>query len=91
MFILTWIVAGVVSGLIAFKLLDDDGGGSIRYVSLGVVGAIGAGWAQSMFRVQTFDVWTLFVPVVGAVILLVAFHFVRGRPVKDASRRRRRR
>lgn len=84
MSILAWIVLGIVAGFIASKLINKSGGGLVMDLVLGVVGAVVGGWLFAQFGsagVTGFNLYSLFVAVVGAVVVLLIYHLVfrRGR------------
>lgn len=80
--ILTWIIVGLVAGVLA-SLLVGSGGGLIVDIVIGVVGAFVGGW---LFRAAGWSApfsglaGTIFIAFIGSVILLVVLHLVRGRP-----------
>ena len=80
--LLTWIIVGLVAGVLA-SLLVGSAGGIIIDIVIGVVGAFVGGW---IFRTAGWHApfaglaGTIFVAFVGAVVLLVVLHLVRGRP-----------
>ena len=74
-----WIVLGLVAGFIGSKLVNKTGEGLIRDVLLGIVGAIVGGFLFNLFGasgVTGLNLYSLFVAVVGAVILLVVYHAI---------------
>jgi uncharacterized membrane protein YeaQ/YmgE (transglycosylase-associated protein family) len=80
--IICWIVLGLVAGFIANKIDNGRGEGIPQDIVLGIVGALIGGWlfhAVGTAGVTGFNLWSLFVAVVGAVVVLVAWHAVRGR------------
>ncbi len=82
MSIFTWIALGLVSGFIASKIVKGRGQGLFRDLALGVVGAVVGGGALHLLRapsVTGFNPWSVFVSVVGAALVLVAYHGVSGR------------
>jgi uncharacterized membrane protein YeaQ/YmgE (transglycosylase-associated protein family) len=81
--LLTWLIVGLVAGVLA-SLVVGAGGGIIMDIVVGVVGAFIGGW---LFN---FAGWhapfaglggTIFIAFIGSVILLVALHLVRRRPL----------
>ena len=78
--VIQWIVLGLLAGFIASKIVNRRGEGVLIDVALGVVGAIVGGW---VFRslgesgATGFNLWSLLVAVVGAVLLLLVGHAVR--------------
>lgn len=82
MSILAWVFLGLVSGFVASKVVNGSGEGLITDMLLGVVGAFvgGAGFHLIGQRgVTGFNVWSVFVAVIGSILVLVAYHAVRGR------------
>lgn len=80
MSILAWIVLGLISGFIASKIVNKSGEGVLLDIVLGVVGAIVGGWifaAVGHSHVTGLNLYSLFVSVVGAVIVLIIYHAVR--------------
>ena len=79
MSILGWIFLGLIAGFIASKLVNHTGEGIILDIVLGIVGAVVGGWLfTSMGRagVTGFNLYSMFVAVVGAVLFLVLYHLV---------------
>ena len=82
MSIIGWIILGLVSGFIASKLVNRRGEGIILDIVLGIVGAIVGGWLFSFFGaagVTGFNLYSMVVAVIGAVVVLVIYHAVLGR------------
>jgi len=80
MSILAWILLGLISGFIASKLVGG-GGGLLVDLVLGVIGAFaGAGVFHLIGRVGVtgFNLWSVFVSVIGAVFALVVYHALSG-------------
>ena len=80
MSILAWIILGLVSGFIASKIVNSRGEGVILDIVLGIVGAVVGGWLFNRFGhsgVSGLNLYSLMVAVVGAVVLLVAYHAIR--------------
>jgi uncharacterized membrane protein YeaQ/YmgE (transglycosylase-associated protein family) len=80
--ILSWIILGGIAGWLGSMVVNRGGEGVLRDIVLGIVGGIVGGWLFSMMGstgVTGFNLWSLFVAVVGAVIVLVLYHAVFGR------------
>lgn len=79
--ILLWIVMGLIVGIIAkFILPGRDGSGFIMTVVLGIVGAIVGGWLGSLLglgSVTGFDLRSILIAIVGALIVLLIWHRIR--------------
>jgi uncharacterized membrane protein YeaQ/YmgE (transglycosylase-associated protein family) len=88
MSILAWIVLGLVSGFIASKLVNRNGEGFLMDIVLGVGGAVVGGFLFHLIGevgVTGLNLWSLFVSVVGAVVVLVIYHAVTGADRRRAS------
>lgn len=82
MSILGWIVLGLIAGYIASHIVDNGGKGPLMDIVLGIVGALVGGEifsALGAVPVTGFNLWSLFVAVVGAVVILVIYHALMGR------------
>jgi uncharacterized membrane protein YeaQ/YmgE (transglycosylase-associated protein family) len=88
MSILAWIVVGLIGGAIAQLLVKDDpvGGGIVGLVVtvlLGVAGALLGGLIAVALGISNgvddFDVGTIFLAIVGSVLILVAYKAIAGR------------
>ena len=74
---LAWIILGLISGFIASKLVNKAGEGVLLDIVLGVVGAFVGGWLFTTFGatgVTGLNIYSMFVAVVGAVVVLVVYH-----------------
>jgi len=82
MSILAWIILGLLAGFIGSKLVNKTGEGVILDVVLGIVGAVVGGLLFNLFGASGATGWNLYsllVAVVGAVLVLVAYHAIRRR------------
>ncbi len=82
MSILGWIILGLIAGFIGSKIVNKSGEGVILDIVLGIVGAIVGGYLFSVLGaapVTGFNLYSMFVAVVGAIIVLVAYHAIFGR------------
>ncbi len=82
MSILGWIVLGLLAGWIGSHIVDNGGKGPLLDMLLGLVGAIVGGAifnAIGALPVTGFNLYSLFVAVVGAVVVLVIYHAIAGR------------
>ncbi len=74
MSIIAWIILGLLSGFIASKMVNHNGQGVLLDILLGIVGACVGGWIFTMIGstgVTGFNLWSLFVAVIGAALTLV--------------------
>jgi uncharacterized membrane protein YeaQ/YmgE (transglycosylase-associated protein family) len=79
-----WIVLGLIAGFIASKLVNKSGEGMLLDMLLGIVGAVLGGWlfnAFGMHGVTGLNVYSVAVAVIGATVLLVAYHTLTTRRV----------
>lgn len=82
MSIIGWIVLGLIAGFIASKVVNKEGEGLMLDIVLGIIGAIVGGWLFSLFGAQGVsgvNIYSMFVAVVGAIVVLVLYHAVAGR------------
>jgi uncharacterized membrane protein YeaQ/YmgE (transglycosylase-associated protein family) len=80
MSILAWIVLGIIAGFLGSKLVNKTGEGLILDLVLGIVGAIVGGWIFTFFGhagVTGLNLYSLLVAVIGAVVVLVAYHAMK--------------
>jgi uncharacterized membrane protein YeaQ/YmgE (transglycosylase-associated protein family) len=79
---LAWMVLGLVAGFIGSKIVNRRGEGMLLDVLLGVIGALAGGWLFHIFGasgVSGLNFYSLFVAVIGSVVLLVLYHAFRRR------------
>ncbi|HEY3128023.1 MAG TPA: GlsB/YeaQ/YmgE family stress response membrane protein [Acidobacteriota bacterium] len=79
MSILAWIVLGLLAGFIGSKIVNKRGEGFLLDIVLGIVGAVVGGFlfnALGAGGVTGLNLYSLFVAVVGSILLLVAYHAV---------------
>jgi uncharacterized membrane protein YeaQ/YmgE (transglycosylase-associated protein family) len=82
MSILAWIILGLIAGFIASKIFVGSGQGVLMDIVLGIVGAVVGGYLFSALGstgVTGFNLWSMFVAVVGAVVVLWLYHAISGR------------
>ncbi|MCG8360610.1 MAG: GlsB/YeaQ/YmgE family stress response membrane protein [Kiloniellales bacterium] len=81
--ILSWIIFGLIAGALAkFIMPGKDPGGIIVTIVIGIVGAVIGGFvgnALGFGGVSGFNLPSLGVAIVGALILLVGFRMLRSR------------
>lgn len=72
--IILWIVLGAVAGWIASMIMDRDAQmGALANIVVGIVGAVLGGFLFNLLGLPGdtgFNLWTLLVAVVGAMVLL---------------------
>jgi uncharacterized membrane protein YeaQ/YmgE (transglycosylase-associated protein family) len=81
--VLEWVVLGLVAGFIASKIVNKTGSGLLMDVVLGVLGALVGGFIvrripamPDMFKTGGFNIPTLIVATLGAILLMLVFHFL---------------
>ena len=82
MSIIGWLVLGLIAGFIASKIYAGSGQGIVMDIVLGVVGAFVGGFlfnAVGGAGVTGFNLYSMVVAVIGAVIVLWLYHTVVGR------------
>lgn len=80
--IIAWLVLGLIAGFIASKIVNHTGSGIIMDIVLGVVGALVGGFLFSIFGatgVSGFNIYSMIVAIVGAVVVLWVYHALVGR------------
>ena len=81
MSILTWVIVGLIAGVLASLVMGGTGYGIIGDIIIGIVGAFIGGWLFSELGVSSpFGglPGTIFVAFVGAVVLLFVLRLIRG-------------
>jgi uncharacterized membrane protein YeaQ/YmgE (transglycosylase-associated protein family) len=85
MSILAWIVLGLIVGVLAKAVVPGEGpGGIVGDIVVGIVGALVGGWLFNSFGhvgVVGFDLYSMLVALVGAVVLLVVLRLFSRRTV----------
>ena len=79
---LAWMVLGLIAGFIGSKIVNRRGEGILLDILLGVVGAFAGGWLFHVFGapgVSRLNLCSLFVAVIGSVVLLALYHTLRRR------------
>ncbi len=81
--LISWIVVGLIAGALAKLVLPgDDPGGIIVTAIIGMVGAVVGGFVFGIFGgtgTTGFNVWSILVATVGAIILLLIYRLIVGR------------
>ena len=82
MSVVVWVLFGLVAGFVASKLVNSTGGGALLDSALGVVGALIGGFLFKQIGVAGltgFNLWSLFVAVAGASVILFVYQAAAGR------------
>jgi uncharacterized membrane protein YeaQ/YmgE (transglycosylase-associated protein family) len=84
--LISWLILGAIAGYVAgFLVKGDERYGVIGHIVLGVIGAVVGGFlASALFNVRdplqgAFDISTIVIAVIGAVIAVVVWGIVTGR------------
>ncbi len=82
MSIIAWIVLGLIAGWLAGIIMRGGGYGIIGDLILGVVGAIIGGWLTGFLlgtdMVNGFNVQSVIVAVIGAIVLIAISRLFTG-------------
>ena len=82
MSILSWVFVGLFAGLLARFIVRDDRSGCLYTIAVGVLGALIGGalmqWAGHQ-GVNEFDIRSILVAALGAILLLLILGAIRGR------------
>lgn len=85
MTLLTWLIVGLVAGVLASLVMGGTGYGIVGDIIIGIVGAFVGGWLFTALGIASPVAGlagTILVAFIGAVVLLFILRLVRG-----ASRR----
>ena len=80
--IIAWLVLGLIAGFIASKIVNHTGSGVVIDIVLGIIGAMVGGWLFSTLGatpITGFNIYSVFVAVIGAIVVLVIYHALFGR------------
>ena len=80
--ILSWLIVGLIAGFIGSKIVNRGGEGLLRDILLGILGAV-VGDAifteLGLVGVTGVNLTSIVVAAIGAIIVLVVYHAVRGK------------
>ena len=81
MFIIWWIIVGLIAGFITGKLMKGSGFGALGDIVIGIIGAIVGGFIMQKlgYSGQGGMIYTIFVAVIGAVILTFLLRLITGK------------
>lgn len=80
--VLTWIIVGLIAGVLATYVLGGIGYGILGDILVGIVGAVIGGWLFARLGLQSpFGglAGTIFVAFIGALVLLLILRALRPR------------
>jgi uncharacterized membrane protein YeaQ/YmgE (transglycosylase-associated protein family) len=79
--IIVWILLGLVAGALAkFVMPGRDPGGFIVTILIGIAGALVGGFISTKLgygAVDGFDIRSIVIAVLGAILLLIIFRMIR--------------
>ena len=79
--LLTWIIVGLVAGVLASLVMGGTGFGIIGDIIIGIVGAFVGGWLFRSLGVTSPMgglAGVIFVAFIGAIVLLFILRLIRG-------------
>jgi uncharacterized membrane protein YeaQ/YmgE (transglycosylase-associated protein family) len=81
MFILWWIIVGLIAGFITGKIMKGSGYGVIGDIIVGIIGAVIGGFImRSLGHADSGGlIYTIVVAVIGAVILTLILRLITSR------------
>jgi uncharacterized membrane protein YeaQ/YmgE (transglycosylase-associated protein family) len=82
--ILSWIVVGLIAGVVAKMIMPGkDPGGFIVTILIGIVGAIVGGFIAGLFgisdAVSGINLTTIVVAILGSILLLIVYRLIANR------------
>ncbi len=80
--IISWLVVGLIAGWIGSMIVNRGGEGPLLDIVLGIVGAVVGGFLFNMIGhsgVSGINLHSIFVAVVGSVVVLFVYHAIVGR------------
>lgn len=81
--IISWIVLGALAGWLASKIMNtDESMGAIANIVVGIVGAFIGGFIMNFFSkggVYGFNFYSLFVALLGSIVLIAIARFIKRR------------
>jgi uncharacterized membrane protein YeaQ/YmgE (transglycosylase-associated protein family) len=79
--IISWIIVGLIAGALGKLILPgDDPGGFIVTLLIGMAGALVGGFIVGLLGgtgVTGFNIWSILVATIGAIVLLAVFRLWR--------------
>lgn len=81
--IVSWIIIGALAGWISSKITDNDKEmGALTNIIVGIIGAFIGGFIMNTLGgkgVTGFNLWSLFVSVIGSIVLLLIVNVFKKR------------
>lgn len=89
MSVIGWIVLGLIAGWLAGQFMRGGGYGIIGDIVLGILGALVGGWLTGTLlgrdMVNGFNIESLIVAVLGAIVLIAISRLFTGRRVGNRA------
>lgn len=83
--IISWILVGLIAGALGKLIMPgDDPGGFIVTILIGMAGALVGGFVVGILGgtgATGFNIWSILVATLGAIILLAIYRMIVGRRV----------
>ncbi len=85
MFIIWWIIVGLIAGFLTGKLMKGSGFGAVGDIIVGIVGAIIGGFLMQHLGYAGSGglIYTVIVAVIGAVILTLLLRLITGNRARN--------
>ena len=84
MFIIWWIIVGLIAGWITGKIMKGSGYGALMDIVIGIVGAVVGGFIMRTlgFAGRGGMIYTIIVAIIGAIILTLILRLFTGNKAK---------
>jgi len=82
MSVIGWLILGLIAGFVASKIVNKRGEGMVLDIVLGILGAVVGGFlfnAIGQAGITGFNLYSMFVAVIGSVVVLWVYHAIKGR------------
>lgn len=85
MFIIWWIVVGLIAGFLTGKLMKGSGFGAVGDIIIGIIGAVVGGFIMQHLGYAGSGglIYTVVVAVIGAVLLTLLLRLVTGNRARN--------
>ena len=85
MFIIWWIIVGLIAGFLTGKLMKGSGYGAIGDIVIGIIGAIVGGFIMQKLGYAGSGglIYTVIVAIIGAVLLTWLLRLVTGNKARN--------
>lgn len=80
--IISWIIFGLIAGILAKWIMPGkDGGGFFMTIILGIVGAVVGGWLSKVLGlgdgISGFNMHSFIAAIIGSIVVLLVFRMIR--------------